>query len=249
MIQDASPGSRKQRLHEEWLSRGAYDECFGSREPPLAFKKWRGNADHCWCGCKEVRYSRSNPLNLWLSLTPQLLWKSGFLFPVFRALYAVLWEFSGPVWAMFQAVFCVQAVRDHVIADPLGNKLGRALTPSRFLFWLIFSLFLFLVAAAAWSLPRLGGIVIFPPYFVGMALLTAIMGLIWAFSAVFMASYSLVFLIGGAASFAFGFSPVIGILLIVAGVGLEYENRRQRERQNREQLGRVLRIIEQRVGE
>ena len=134
MMQDAPPRSRKQRLHEEWLSRGAYDECFGSREPPLAFKKWRGNPDHCWCGCKEVRYSRSNPVNLWLSLTPQLLWKSGFLFPVFRALYAVLWELSGPVWAMFQAVFCVQAVRDLVIADPLGNKLGRALTPSRFLF-------------------------------------------------------------------------------------------------------------------
>ena len=161
----------------------------------------------------------------------------------------MLWELSGPVWAMFQAVFCVRAVRDHVIADPLGNKLGRALTPSRFLFWLIFSLLLFLVTAAAWSLPRLGGIVIFPLYFVGMVLLTAIMGLIWALSSLFMASYSLVFLIGGAASFAFGFSPVIGILLIVAGVGLEYENRRQRERQNREQLGRVLRIIEQRGGE
>ena len=114
---------------------------------------------------------------------------------------------------------------------------------------MIFSLFLFLVAAVAWSLPRLGGIVIFPLYFVGMALLTAIMGLIWALSSVFMASYSLVFLIGGAASFAFGFSPVIGILLIVSGVGLEYENRRQRERRNREQLGRVLRIIEQRGGE
>ena len=75
------------------------------------------------------------------------------------------------------------------------------------------------------------------------------MGLIWVISAVFLALYSIVFLIGGAASFAFGFSPVIGILLLVAGVGLEYKNRRQRERQNREQLGRVLRIIEQRGGE
>ena len=241
--------SRRHRLHEEWLSRGAYVECFGSREPPVVFKKWRGNPDPCRCGCGEVRYSRSNSENLWKSLSPQMLWETGFLFPIFRALFDVLWELSGPVWAAFRAVFSVEAVKDHVIADPMGNKLGRALTPSRFLFWSVFCLVLFLLATATWSLPRLGGIVIFPLYFVGMALLTAIMGVIWGLTAVFMASYSLVFLIGGAASFAFGFSPVIGILLIVAGVGLEYESRRQRDRQYREQMGRVLRIIEQKGGQ
>ena len=249
MMQDAPPESRKQRLHEEWLSRGAYDECFGSREPALAFKKWRGNPDPCQCGCREVRYSRSNPQNLWKSLSPNLLWETGFLLPIFRAVFAVLWELSGPVWAAFRGVFRVSVFKDNVIADPLGNKLGSALTPVRILVWSIFCLLLFLIAAAAWSLPRLGGAVVFPLYFVGMAVFMTIMGLIWVISAVFLASYSLVFLIGGAASFAFGFSPVIGILLLVAGVGLEYENRRQRERQNREQLGRVLRIIEQRGGE
>ena len=46
----------------------------------------------------------------------------------------------------------------------------------------------------------------------------------------------------GAASFAFGFSPAIGIALVVAGVALEYESRRRRDRESREQLGRVLRI-------
>ena len=101
-------------------------------------------------------------------------------------------------------------------------------------------------AVAAWSLSRLGGVVIFPLYFAGVAVFVTILGLIWGLAAVFMASYSIVFLIGGAASFAFGFSPAIGIALVVAGVALEYESRRRRDRESREQLGRVLRIIEQR---
>ena len=247
-MQDTPSDSRKQKLHEEWLSRGAYVELFGSHEPPVAFKKWRGNPDPCQCGCREVRYSRSNPQNLWKSLSPNLLWETGFLLPIFRAVFAVLWELSGPVWAAFRGVFRVSVLKDNVIADPLGNKLGSALTPVRILVWSIFCLLLFLIAAAAWSLPRLGGVVIFPLYFVGMAVFMTIMGVIWGLTAVFMASYSLVFLIGGAASFAFGSSPIFGILLIVAGVGLEYESRRRRDRENREQLGQMIRIIEQKAG-
>ena len=237
---------RKQRLHEEWLSRGAYVEQFGSGEPPIVFPNWRGNPDPCRCGCREVRYSRETPHNLWKSLSPNLLWETGFLLPIFRALYSVLWELSGPIWAAFRGVFRVAVLKENVLANPLGNNLGSALTPVRIVVWSIFCLLLFFMAALVWSLPRLGGIVIFPLYFVGMAVFITIMGVIWGFSVVFMATYSLVFLIGGAASILYGFSPIFGILLIVAGVGLEYESRRRRDRENREQIGRLLRIIEQR---
>ena len=248
-MQDTPPDSRKQRLHEEWLSRGAYVECFGSHEPPLVFKKWRGNPDPCRCGCGEVRYSRDNPQNQWKSLSPSLLWQTGFLFPIFRALFNVMWHLWEPVWAAFRAVFSMQAVKDHVIAAKLDNHLVRAFTPVRFLFWLVLSLLLFTMAAAAWSLPRVGGIVIIPLYFAAMMLLTAFIGLVMGLAAVFIASSSLVFLIGGAASILYGFSPVVGIVLIVVGVGLEYESRRRRDRENREQIGRLLRIIEQRDGQ
>ena len=227
----------------------AYVECFGSQEPPVVFKKWRGNPDLCRCGCGEVRYSRDNPQNLWNSLSPNLLWETGFLLPIFRALFNVTWESSGVVWAMSRGVFRLSVLRDNVIADPMGNKLGIALSPVRILVWSVFCLLLFFLAAASWSLPRLGGVVIFPLYFVGMALLTAVIGLIWGFTALFMASYSLVFLLGGAASILYGFSPAIGTALIVAGVALEYENRRRRNRENREQFGRLLRIIEHRDGD
>ncbi len=194
---DTPTETHKGRLHEEWLSRGVYDECFGSREPPLVFKKWRVNPDPCRCGCGEVRYSRSNPYNLWRSLSPQVLWKTGFLFPIFRALFGVLWELSGIVWPAFRRVFRVSVLRNNVIANPLGNKLGSALTPVRILVWSVFCLLLFLVAAAAWSPPRLGGIVIFPLYFAGIELFLALYGLIGGLSAVLMASYGLVFLLGG----------------------------------------------------
>ena len=242
-------GSRKHRLHEEWLSRGSYVDYFGSQDPSVTFKKWRGNPDPCRCGCGEVRYSRSNPENLWNSLSPKPFWEAGFLFPLFRDLFVFLWYLWVPFWLAFRGVFCVKAVKEHVIAAPLGNKLVRAFTPVRFLFWSIFSLLLFLIAAAAWSLPRIGGLVILPLYFAGLSVFTAVMVLIWGLSALFMASYSLVFLIGGAASILYLSSPVIGILLIVAGVGLEYESKRRRDRQSREQLGRVLRIIEQKGGQ
>ena len=80
-------------------------ELFGLREPPVVFPNWRGNPDPCRCGCGEVRYSRENPHNLWESFSPQWLWKTGFMFPVFRAMYGVLWALSGVVWPPFGQSF------------------------------------------------------------------------------------------------------------------------------------------------
>ena len=236
---------RKHRLHEEWLNRGAYVQHFPAQEPPLVLPNWRGNPDPCGCGCGEVQYSRSNPYNWWESLSPRLLWETRFLIPLFRDLYVFLWHLWVPAWLAFRAVFSMQAVDDHVIAARLNSKLVRALTPVRFLFWLVLSLLLFTMAAAAWSLPRIGGIVIIPLYFAAMLLLTAFTGLVMGLAAVVIASSALVFLIGGAASILYGFSPAIGVVLIAAGVGLQYENRRRRDRENREQIGRLLRFIEQ----
>ena len=247
-MQDRLAERRKQRLHEEWLNRAAYVHYFPPQEPPLALPNWKGNPDKCGCGCGEVRYSRANPANWWEFLSPGLLWNTRFLLPLFRDLYIFLWHLWAPVWLNFRAVFSMQAVKDHVIAAQLTNKLVRAFMPVRFLFWLVLSLLLFTVAAAAWSLPRIGGIVIIPLYFAAMMLLTVFMGLVMGLATVFIASYGLVFLIGGAASILYGLSPVFGIVLIVAGVGLEYENRRRLDRENREQIGRVLRIIMEKAG-
>ncbi len=212
----------------------------------MAFPKWRGNPDPCRCGCGEVRYSRDNPDNLWKSFSPDLLWKTEFLIPQIRAFRGLLWTLPGLAWANFRTEFRASAFKGKVISGPRG---GGGMIPLRFLNWASISLFLFLLVVAARIVSGLALFVLAPLYIVGMAIVFAVMLLDSAFGAARIAFIGLVFLIGAAASFAFGLSPVVGISLIVVGVGFEYEGRRRRDRQNREQLGRVLRIIEQKNGQ
>ena len=241
--------TRKQRLHEEWLSRGAYDECFRSQEPPVIFKRWRGNPDPCGCGCGEVMYSKSNPQNLWASLSPDLLWKTGFLFPVFLALTKTLWYLPGFLSAIIRSVLTAKGFGNKPALNPKGQMAGRSTVPLRFLGWASIRLLLYLLLMAVWVVCRFSLVLLVPLYILGMALELAVMLLDSALAVIRLASIGLLFLIGAAASFAFEASPVLGISLIVAGVCFEYENRRQRERQNREQLGRLLRIIGERGGQ
>ena len=211
----------------------------------MVFPNWPGFPDHCKCRCGQVRYSRSNPENLWQSFNPRLLWEIRFLFPVFGTLRNFIWTLPRFAWTVFRIVFCSKAFKEIVIADPLGKAGGRAMIPVRFLPWSAISLFLFLLVVAAWLTSRFTLFVLVPPYVVAMAFVLALILLLSVHATTRMAWYALVFLIGGAASFGFGVSPVIGILMIVLGVCLEYESRRRRDLQNREQIGRLLRIIEQ----
>ena len=152
-MQHKPPKSRKQRLHEEWLSRGAYVECFGSGEPPVVFKKWRGNPDPCRCGCGEVRYSRDNPENLWKSLSPNLLWETGFLFPMFRDLHNFIWTLPR----------LIGAIKEVAVSDSQGKKGDGATAPVWFLVKPTVVLLLFLLYVAAWLLSRLMLVVLTPP--------------------------------------------------------------------------------------
>ena len=228
------------------MSRGAYDECFGSQEPPVVFKKWPGNPDSCRCGCGEVRYSRDNPQNLWESLSPDLLWKTGFLVPVFLALTKTLWLLPAFLSAIIRSAFTAKWFKDKDTFDPKGNTAGKPSVPLRFLARAAIRLLLYLLVMVVWVICGFSLVLLVPLYVLGMAFELAIMVLTSAFAAIRLASIGLVFLIGAAASFAFEASPVLGISLIVAGVCFEYENRRRRDRENREHVGRLLRIIGQR---
>ena len=84
-------------------------------------------------------------------------------------------------------------------------------------------------------------------YVTSLALVISIMLLVWVFAVVFIASHGIAFLVGGVASILYLSNPVIGIALIVAGVGLEYEMRRRRDQRHREEIGRMLQIIEERL--
>ena len=162
----------------------------------MVFPNWAGNADRCRCGCGSVRYSRSNPENLWLSLSPQLLWELKFLLPVFRALRNFLWTWLGKAWTVFRIVFCAKMFKDIVIPGPLDNKLSTVPMPARFLAWSVISLLLFLLVMVAWLVSRFTLFIILPLYPVALAFVAAALLLTWVLTVTNMAMYGLVFLIG-----------------------------------------------------
>ena len=241
------PENHKASQHESWLNRRAYRRHFDSPEPTRFFKNWPGTPDKCTCGCGAVEFSRSNPTNWWQSLSPKLLWETRFLFPLFRSLYGVLWELSAPIWIAFLSFFSLSGFKNVVLTNYLGNRLGTAMTPLRIITWFVFCLVTFALWVATWSLPRLGGATVTLLYVVSLALLTALLLVIWGLAATYIMLHGAVFLVGGIASILYLSNPVVGVVLIGIGVGLEYESKRRRERQHREEVGRVLRFVEERT--
>ena len=83
-----------------------------------------------------------------------------------------------------------------------------------------------------------------PLYVASLMLLASLVLVIWLFAVLYITLNELVFLVGGVASILYLTNPSIGITLIVLGIGIEYESKRRRERSHREEVGRMLRIIE-----
>ena len=113
------------------------------------------------------------------------------------------------------------------------------MTPVRFLTWLVLWSVLFSLWALAWSLPRLGGVAISLLDVVSMAMVLAILLVIWILPATLIGLHEIVFLIGGAASILYLSNPTAGILLIAASVRIEYENKRRPDQRHREEIGRL----------
>ena len=59
-------------------------------------------------------------------------------------------------------------------------------------------------------------------------------------AAIAISMRGVVFIIGGVASIAYSYYPIIGIALIVAGVLAEYERIRRNERRQEEIIGQIL---------
>ena len=236
---------RKTRRHERWLGRKAYRKYFGSQKPIRVFRSWSGLPDHCECGCGGVEYTRLDPTNWWHSLNPRLLWETKFLLPVLQSSGGLLWSISSIILARFLAIFSVKGFTTDVTTNPTGNALGAVFMPVRLLMWSIPYLLAFSLWIAIWPL---GGSGVLLVYVALLTLAVAVMSLVWVLAVVFIASHGIVFLIGGTASILYLSNPAIGAVLIIAGVGIEYESRRRRDRHHREEMGRMLRIIEKRSG-
>ena len=234
----------KEKQHEGWLNRRAYRRHLGSEQSVALFRSWRGIPDLCGCGCGKVEYSKSDPANWWQTLTPKLLWETGFLLPLFGSLYGVLGALLAILWGTFLRSFSRKGFKAKVTLSPLGNKMGSVLLPVRLLIWSIICLVLFFLCGFA----CLGGVVLIPLYIASLALVVTLLLLIWMFATLYIASHGILFLIGGAASIFYLSNPVVGISLIAVGVALEYERNRRRDRNHREEVGRLLRIVEEHKG-
>ena len=234
---------RKAALHEDWLNRQTYRKHFATHEPLPFPRNWSGNPDPCKCGCGSVEYSRSDPANWWESFSPKLLWETRLLIPIFASLYKVLWSLLVIFWGSFLDNFDFRRFKHVVIANPTGNKLGASIVVLKFLAWPLSCL----VSFALCILLCLGVALLIPLYVASLALFVTILLVVWVIAAIYISLHGIVFLVGGAASILYLSNPVIGILLIVAGVAVEYETRRRRERHHREEVGRLLRFIENRT--
>ena len=238
---DLSSEYRKAKRHEAWLNRQAYRRQFGSKEPVRFFRNWPGNPDPCKCGCGAVEYSRSDPTNWWQNVTPSLLWQTKLLLPVWKALYNVLWHIFLVLRERTLWIPSPRGFRAIVITNPLNHWLGTVMTPVRLITWAVVSFVVLLI----WVAALLGGVLLVPLYFLCLALLVLLILLIWLFAAVYIVLHGLVFLVGGVASILYLSNPTIGIILIALGIGIEYESKRRRDKNHREEVGQMLRIIEE----
>ena len=242
-MQYFSPERRKAALHEDWLNRQAYRKHFGSQEAVLFFRNWPGIPDPCKCGCGLVEHGRSDPANWWESFSPRLLWDAKLLIPIFASLYKVIWSLLVIFWHSFLKNFDFQRFKRVAIANPNGNKQGALILALRVLAWPLSCLVSFALCISL----CLGGVALVPLYVVSLALLVTVLLLVWVLATIYISLHGVVFLVGGAASILYLSNPVVGILLIVAGVAIEYEGRRRRDRHHREEVGRLLRFVEERT--
>ena len=231
---------RKAALHEDWLNRQAYRKHFATNEPLPFPRNWPGNPDPCKCGCGSIEYSRSDPANWWESFSPKLLWETRLLIPIFVSLCKVLWSLLVIFWGSFLKNFGFQRFKNVVLTNPTGSKLGTSIVALKVLAWFLSCL----VSFALCVLLCLGVALLIPLYVGSLALFVTILMIVWVMAVIYISLHGIVFLVGGVASILYLSNPVIGILLIAAGVAIEYETRRRRDRHHRGEVGRLLRFIE-----
>ena len=222
--------------HEKWLAYQSYCRKFSSC--PTSFPRWRGLPNHCKCSCGGVWYDKVSPVNWWRYFNPALLWKVGFLFPLFRSLHSLVWTLPPVIWVwlqMFRAGY-----KNEVLNRARPEQATSAIRIARLLLYGIVVPLVFVVWTATWILSGLGSAVIMGLHLISLCIVVTLLLMLFASSAIVIAMYGIVFVIGGAASVIYSYYPVAGVVLIVAGLLTEYERMRRRERRHAEQLGLLL---------
>lgn len=222
--------------HDKWLARQAYHEVFSDN--PKFFLSWRGLPNRCKCGCGGVWYDRVSPVNWWRYWSPELLWRVGFLFPIFRALHGVCWTIPPLIWSWFQ--ICSANYKDLVFERHRAEQYASALFGARLLVYGIIAPLVVGLCTVSWIVSRLGGALIMGIHFVSLGLVAAFVLVLFVLAVSSMAVRGIVFIIGGVASVVYLDYPIFGTVLVIVGVLVEYERIRRNEKKHEEQLGTLL---------
>ena len=97
--------------------------------------------------------------------------------------------------------------------------------------------------ATAWTLSKLGVIIIIALYFVILGPIVAVLLIPLVISVIAISMSGLVFVIGGVGSILYLDNPAVGITAIVIGVCVQYELNRRESRRREEQLGHLILML------
>ena len=229
--------------HQKWLARKMYHETFSATPP--TFLKWRGVPNRCACGCGEVWFDAASPVNWWQYLSPRLLFRIQFLFPVYRALFSLIWSCPPVIWTYFRLLRATYKENIRFKVGSTNHSAERAaIAIGRLILYGVIAPLVVLSWITTWVLSRIAGIVIMAAHVGSLVLVMALMMFLLGIAVIAISMRGLVFVLGGIASVTYSYYPAVGIALIVAGVLIEYERNRRNERQKEEQLGHLMLTLE-----
>ena len=226
--------------HNKWLSRRTYHETFST--PNKSIFNWRGLPNRCKCGCGEIWYDKVSPVNWWRYFDPTVLIRLRLLFPLFRPLYELLWHLPPLIWIAYKNTRSGYKEEVRTRVRP-GSSIRAATFIAGFLVYSIFTPIMVAMYAGTWFLTRVGGVAILMLHGLSLALLLTLLMTLLAFAIIAISMRGIVFVIGGAASVVYSYYPIIGIVLIVIGLLLEYERYRRNELKREEQLGSMILLL------
>lgn len=247
----------RESRHQEWVADRAYSQFFAS--PSIIWASWIDNQPHkCPCGCGEVWYGSNAGTNMLAYLFPivlfRLLKNTKALFPLFGAIYALLWGIArvtmphkayrgwlSEYFRIWLDIFWRPAtggaeprsrLRAFITRSPL-ILIGATLMPVALVVW-----------AGVFVLIWILLISIFPAtltlHIASLVLLVLLFASLSVLAAIYVVARGLAFVVAGVASIIYSSHSEIGIALIALGILIEYAFKFHGEKRLRYQLGRII---------
>ena len=229
--------------HEKWLARRVYHETFS--KPSRVLPNWQGSPNRCNCGCCEEWVDRVSPINCWRYLNPATYTPVlPMIHQVFRALHEVLSFLPQLSWLWFRMTRAQYRARILANGGPDVNA-SAAIAIACVLLYGVVAPMIVVFFSLTWLLTRPGGAILMVLEAVSIALYVAIAVLSSVLAATMMSMAGIVVIIAGIGSVVYFNNISLGVLMIGAGVLLQYDLNRRHAQQLEERFGRLVLLLQQ----